>query len=152
MCHQQDDYMREIERIAAAAELGPVIHDNPLLDPSFFAKALDGQLLDSFGDEWLRAACPEERAAERQALRALWELDPRFRDPDSPFARYQEAMFELALALYTAGLRHGAAFENLRRTVVGEVTLCRACQGVGVDRTGETCLGCEGAGTVARRR
>ena len=36
MCHQQDDYMREIERIAAAAELGPVIHDNPLLDPSRF--------------------------------------------------------------------------------------------------------------------
>jgi hypothetical protein len=43
----------------------------------------------------------------------------------------------------------GAAFENLRRTVVGERTGCRTCWSAGITNDGATCVECGGSGVVA---
>ncbi|MBA3274442.1 MAG: hypothetical protein H0T72_01515 [Chloroflexia bacterium] len=58
-------------------------------------------------------------------------------------------MMNIFYAAYEAGLRHGAAYEHLRRAVVGEVIQCRKCVGLGASKAGVLCRHCGGTGTVA---
>jgi len=63
------------------------------------------------------------------------------------------------MASYDAGIRHGAAYENLRRSVIGDLVQCRDCWGTGTVTWGmdipadehEVCASCGGSGTVALR-
>jgi RecJ-like exonuclease len=67
------------------------------------------------------------------------------------FGDYEAAFFNFVMASYTAGIRHGAAYENLRRSVVGELIQCDACWGVGATEDRDVCAACGGTGTVALR-
>ncbi len=141
------------ERIAAAEILDQRISDNPILDPGSFPDEIDGRLSGAFEDDWMGSICPQESALERQAL-AVFERDyPAIVNSPSPnsFWRYQEEVFAYAIAMYRAGLRHGAAYEHLRSSVVGELKQCRDCWGAGMTRKGDICGTCSGNGTVAHR-
>ena len=142
----------EAERIAAAKALDIHVSDNLLLDPAGFAREMDGILGGQIGDEWLGLICPELHAAERQTLEALYKTYPALDGRGkTPWSDYQEAIFALALDLYSVGIRHGAAYEHLRRSVVGEISVCRGCFGAGVTHDDEACTGCGGTGTVAMK-
>lgn len=154
MSHEQHDYMDEFERIAAEAYLHNNKPESPIRDPEKFAN--EAQLLigyhSEFTNDWIYAICPEEHAAERRALHEAGQHQAAIPAPArQALERYQERLFELAIALYDAGVKHGAAYEHLRRSVVGEVSMCWPCHGVGAMKNGETCGECGGTGTVARR-
>lgn len=141
------------ERIAAIEPLTRTVSDNPILDPGSFPEEIDGRLSGAFEDDWMGSICPQESALERQALEAFERDYPAIVNSPSPnsFWRYQEEVFAYALALYRAGLRHGAAYEHLRSSVVGERKQCRDCYGAGMTRKGDICGTCSGNGTVAHR-
>jgi DnaJ-class molecular chaperone len=50
--------------------------------------------------------------------------------------------------MYQAGVRHGAAYEHLRRSVIGDLVQCRACIGLGATKQEDTCTSCGGTGVV----
>ncbi len=61
----------------------------------------------------------------------------------------EAAFFNFVMGAYSAGIRHGAAYEGLRRTVIGEVVQCKDCWGVGATKHRDVCASCGGTGTVA---
>lgn len=150
------------ERIAAAEVLNQRISENPALDPAGFAD--EAQVLigyhsgDELSNDWLGSIVPEERAGYERAQEAFLELEPHLRTEigtpitDDPrraaFWNLADAMFLFAIRSYDAGVRHGAAYENLRRSVIGETKHCLRCQGGGVTRDGATCPACGGVGVV----
>ena len=125
------------------------ISDNDMMDPGLFAGDIYSHIL-THHDEWLDAICPDEAAAARKALAAFKREYPAIaNDGRNSFWGHQETMLAYALSLYDAGLRHGASYEHLRRSVVGDVGRCRECWGAGITKDGNTCTSCGGTGTIA---
>jgi len=142
------------ERRAAIAALEAVQDPEPIVDPALFAKNTYWSLsndddIESFG--WVVMA--EEQGAFAQARAALYDAEPHLRTVpfEHPINEFDNQMMDLFYAAYEAGLRHGAAYEHLRRSVVGEVIQCRPCVGLGANKAGECCCHCGGTGTVALR-
>lgn len=141
------------ERVSAMHSLDAVVSENPLLDPGTFATDTDAYIGDH-NDAWWSAISPETWAAYQQAERAFEAMLPWMRDNEPVYRAYNElsaATLSFALESHRSGIRQGAAFENLRRLVVGETTGCRTCWSVGLTKTGETCSTCGGTGTVAMK-
>lgn len=136
------------ERIAAAEVLNQRVSSSETLDPGTFAETTYSSLAGDLDNEWAGCICPEEHAAERRALREFHLVHPEFDHDISAFSEYQESVYALAIALYSAGLRHGAAYEGLRRSVVGERMTCDTCWGAGITRAGHDCPTCRGTGLV----
>lgn len=141
------------ERLAAAEILDQHSTGGVMENPAMFADeagmTVSGHLDGWFDSAWWAHVCPEDSAAERKALKAFEREWPGVATGRrNTFWHYQEAVFSLAIAMYTAGLRHGATYENLRRTVVGDVRQCRPCWGTGIDDHGQDCPACGGAGLV----
>lgn len=142
------------ERREAIAALDVTTDGDPILTPSAFAKETyfslsDDDDIESFG--W--AVMAKEEGEFAQARQALYNAEPHLRTVpfEHPINEFDNQMMNVFYAAYEAGLRHGAAYEHLRRTVVGEVIQCRPCVGLGADKAGERCSHCGGTGTVALR-
>lgn len=149
------------ERIAAAQILGSESSSRIMLDPGKFAQKIAysvGNELGEFSHDWYGVVAPVEHAEYDQARERLGHmLSAHGIGGYRECGDYDAATLSLIMAMYDAGLRHGAAFENLRRSMVGEVVTCRACLGTGATyepETGKvnhhsTCTTCGGTGTVA---
>jgi hypothetical protein len=149
------------ERIAAAQVLDQDVSSRVMLDPGKFAREIhlstgNGEI----GNDWYGVLCPEESADYSQARTKLERVAEStgvnlYRTVDD----YDAAATSLYLAMYDAGLRHGAAYEHLRRSLVGETVTCTACWSTGMtydEGTGKThrntiCKTCGGTGTVAMK-
>ncbi len=127
-------------------------------DPVSFA--LDTER--SIAEELIDLQAPEELATYVQARAAvLRDLPILAALPcDHSWHKVDEAAFAWAGAAYMKGVAAGAAYENLRRALVGPTRPCPTCFGVGrVDEDGKramtgggaTCAPCAGIGTVAVR-
>lgn len=141
------------ERVTVAQVLGEDGPARPILNPATFAIEIHremGNLTLAFGNDWYGVLCPEEGAELSKMSHALRrvasEAGINLFDAVGDFEGAAVSMF---LAMYEAGLRHGASYENLRRSIVGETVGCLPCQGVGLSQAGETCGNCGGTGTVA---
>ena len=99
----------------------------------------------------------------KRARLALVTLLPELGDvpSDHPFIRLDEAVYAIWGDVWFEGIRAGAAFENLRRELLGAQQSCIACDGLGVvDGRGKRisgysapprtkrCPECAGAGLV----
>ncbi len=128
-------------------------------DPASFADGFDG--IDT-GDLCDHIAAVE-MAEYKQAREAVLTSLPLLRDvrSDHPWHKMDEAALGMWITAWAAGIRAGAAYENLRLALVGPRRLCRACHGIG--RTGpagevlyghhdqvefQACATCEGVGTA----
>jgi hypothetical protein len=125
------------------------------LDPGRFAADemyghLPGTSDTQFHFDWYGSIVPEQYG---EYIRATQQLEAYFAgagiDAFRVFNDYQAAHFNYSEAIYQCGLRHGAAFENLRRAVIGDVVTCQACRSLGATKDGNTCRVCGGTGTVA---
>jgi hypothetical protein len=141
------------ERIAAAQLLGGDVSQRVMLDPGKFAREINlemGNAQEAIMNDWMGVICPEEQAEYSQAHRQLERVASAAGiDLYRTIGDYDAAAVSLYLAMYDAGLRHGAAYENLRRSMVGELVACTACWSTGVTRDDTTCKTCGGTGTVA---
>lgn len=139
------------ERIAAAEVLNQRISDNPVLDPGTFAVDANSTASNSFGNDWFCAVNAEADADWRHKREVLFEAMPELRNvrPGHPYIAFEESLFNFVQQAYSEGLRHGAAFENLRREVIGDLSQCRTCWGIGLTEQGYTCTSCGGTGIVA---
>lgn len=142
------------ERIAAAEILGQEVSSRVMLDPGKFAKEISLTMgnSDEIGNDWYGVICPEEHADN---LRAEQRIHESFRrhglDAFQECGDFESASLSFALAMYDAGIRQGAAFENLRRSMVGEFVQCMKCFGTGSNEDGGGCKTCGGNGTVAMK-
>ncbi len=134
--------------VPPTAERVAAIH---LLDPAAFAARVDGILGGQMDDEWLRAINPVEHAAYVQARNRLQEAVTVTDTEEGRryYGDYEAAFFDFVMGACSAGIRHGAAYENLRRSVIGEVVQCKNCWGVGATKHRGLCGSCGGTGTVA---
>ncbi len=139
------------ERVAAVQLLDQEVSANTLLDPGGFATRVDGILGGQMDDEWLRAINPVEHAAYVQARNRLQEAVTVTDTEEGRryYGDYEAAFFDFVMGACSAGIRHGAAYENLRRSVIGEVVQCKNCWGVGATKHRGLCGSCGGTGTVA---
>jgi hypothetical protein len=146
---QRDREPSMADRIAAARQLDAPLSDSPLLDPGAFAADASNRL--SSRDDWWAAINPEQHAAYRQAQHAFERLVPWHADPQlwNAYNAFLSELVDFAMVSYETGVRHGAAYEHLRQSVVGELRQCPTCRGVGVISPEETCPACQGTGTVA---
>lgn len=137
------------DRIAAARQLDAPLSDDPLRDPGAFAADASNRL--SSRDDWWAAINPEQHAAYRQAQHAFERLVPWHSDQQlwNAYNAFISELFDFAMVSYETGVRHGAAYEHLRQSVVGELRQCPTCRGVGLTSEEETCPECRGTGTVA---
>ncbi len=137
------------ERIAAMKALNVPVSETVLLDPGSFAQELYGTLANEH--DWFEGMDPEQHAKYVKAEHAFVTAIPWLKDHRPTkllYNDYSNETFMFIMSAYYAGLRHGAAFENLRRSVVGDTALCHGCWGLGITNAGETCS-CGGTGTVA---
>lgn len=137
------------ERVDAAQLLDRTIHESPVVDPATFAGEVNGLLMDSLADDWLPAINAEAYGRYVQARNALYDAYPASETGITPVSTFEETVFAMIDEFYLAGIRHGAAFEHLRREAVGNVSTCKRCWGVGIRKTGATCNECRGTGMVA---
>jgi hypothetical protein len=88
-----------------------------------------------------------------QGRKAFLDAEPAIRNAPypHPFHTLDDAVTGLVMAAYDAGLRHGAAYEHLRRSVIGDLVQCRTCWGVGMTKDEATCTNCGGTGVVAMK-
>jgi hypothetical protein len=144
------------ERLAALSVLDQAASARAVLDPRQFADQLYGVLPGSatsdFDHDWYGAIAPVEHAAYRQAQQRIEAFFDNLglRAFDRP-GDYDATFCTFVQAMYQAGLRHGAAYEHLRRSVIGDLVQCRTCNGVGVPKEENTCISCGGIGTVAMK-
>jgi hypothetical protein len=143
------------ERIAAMTQLNQRASANILIDPGAFAVDA-GQMLSEtpeWGEDWIGALHPECGAKYMQARKAFLDAEPAIRDAPvgHPFNTLDDAVTALVMVAYDAGVRHGAAYEHLRRMVIGDLVQCRACWGVGATEHEDVCPSCGGTGTVAMK-
>ncbi len=114
----------------------------------------------SIAEELIDYQAPEEVAAYLQARAAMVQALPLLADLPShhPWHLLDEVAFAWAGRCYMKGVAAGAAYEQLRRTLVGPTRSCPTCFGHGkLDEdgrrstagNGETCARCAGVGTVA---
>lgn len=139
------------ERIAAIQMLDQPVSDHPALDPVLFTREAYGAAAENLGNDWDSALDPEAHAAYVQARKAVLRAEPQIKAAGfhHPWSKFEDASMNLMMAGYHSGLRHGAAFENLRRTVIGDLSQCRTCWGVGITEIGQACRSCGGNGVVA---
>lgn len=140
------------ERVAALQILDQKGPSEILLNPGVFANEASltlGYNAREFDEKWVAAITPEEWAEYTQACNQLSNVLERHGIPWQEAGDFESAATALLLASYDAGIRHGAAFENLRRSVVGEITGCPACIYTGLAKDGASCGICGGTGTVA---
>ncbi len=141
------------ERVAAIHLLDQEVSPKQVLDPATFASEVDGILGGKLDDEWLMAINPTQHAAYARAVedvrREVAILDTK--EAYRLYGDWEAAVFNYIMGSYSAGIRHGAAYENLRRAVVGEVVHCRDCWGVGATKHRDVCAACGGSGTVTLR-
>ncbi len=137
------------ERVAAMKALNVPASDVALLDPGSFAQELDATLSNEH--DWFEGLDPTQHAKYVQAEHAFISAIPWLKDHRPTkllYNEYSNETFNFIMSAYSSGLRHGAAFENLRRSVVGETAQCHVCWGLGINLAGETCS-CGGTGIVA---
>lgn len=153
MSPTRHDVLKIAECMAAMQLLEQDVSTRPLLDPATFASEVDGLLGGALEDEWLSSINAKEHAAYVQAVEVVRREVTALSGPESMriLGDWECAVFDFIMGAYSAGVRHGAAYENLRRSVVGETTTCRACRSVGITKDGNTCASCGGTGTVALR-
>jgi hypothetical protein len=142
------------ERLAAMHALAQPVSDRIALDPVAFATTVEATLpingIDRFSLDWDGAIAPEAYAAYTRAAGTLHRvLVEHGIHPLDACDDFEAAHFNLTTTMYDAGLRHGAAFEHLRRSVIGDVAVCMACRGLGFTGTDDVCVTCGGTGTVA---
>ena len=94
---------------------------------------------------------PAQHAAYRQAQHGFESLVPWHANQPlwHAYNAFLTEMFNFMMVSYETGVRHGAAYEQLRQSVVGDLRQCPTCRAVGVSPAGETCPECQGTGTVA---
>ena len=135
------------------ASLG-VDHPAGLYDPTTFAHVLDTR--SPWGDALSGHLAPELEAEYVQARAAVLRQVPIL-EGLSAWHDMDEASFGWSCRAYMEGVAAGAAYENLRRALVGPVRGCARCWGVGSLGEGgrrtnlggvEPCPDCKGAGTV----
>jgi hypothetical protein len=143
------------ERIAVAHTLSGDTFARIALSPTLFTDEMYASLPsagadDQFCHDWYGSIAPEETAEYDQATD---QLQRYFRgagvDAFHLFLDYTAAFNNLAEAMYQTGLQHGAAFENLRRVLVGDVVKCVPCGSTGLSKAADICTSCGGTGTVA---
>ena len=155
----------DLHRLAAQAHAKGVTLLQECLTGAWFATSASrpGQIHRLTGfSELTELQAPEEMALYKQIRSAvLRELPILNRVPaDHPWVKLDEAALALWCASWMAGVAAGAAYENLRRTLVGPRRVCPQCWGVGTagprrsdrdpDAGGtEVCPTCAGNGTVA---
>lgn len=142
------------QRCAAIAMLERVEAPDQIADPAMFAKEVHyTPTNDDEVNGWAWAVAAREHGEFAQAREALYAAEPQLRTVPfaHPINRFDNALHGLFYAVYEAGLRHGAAFEHLRRAVIGDIVQCRECVGLGASSTGDVCRHCGGTGTVALR-
>jgi hypothetical protein len=139
------------ERVAAVQLLDREVPPRHVLDPCKFAGRVDGILGGALDNDWLGAINPTGHAAYAQAWEALGSAVSASGDAAMlrPYWGYEGVVFDFIMSAYYAGIRHGAAYENLRRSVVGELAQCEDCWGVGATDDRDVCTTCGGTGTVA---
>ncbi len=124
-------------------------------DPVAFAMDVEG----SIAEELVNLQVPEALARYVQARAEMVRALPLLADLpcQHPWHLLDQEAFAWASASYLQGVAAGAAYEHLRRTVVGSTRSCPQCWGMGrLDEdgkragmgTGETCGTCAGAGVV----
>ncbi len=127
-----------------------------IYDPVSYAMELEGIDLPPLAEH----IAPEAMAAYRQARATMVQAVPVLADlPVShPWTKVDEAAMALWCDAWTAGVRAGAAYEQLRQAVLGPTRVCGACDGFGIAGKGapdvhadayERCRACGGVGTVA---
>jgi len=127
-------------------------------DPISFAEGIDGLDMEALTEH----QAPEDMALYKQMrAKMLREFPELLHVPaDHPWVTLDETALALWCASWMAGVRAGAAYENLRQALVGPRHVCRGCWGVGSigprepnhdpDLGGpEVCPDCAGNGTVA---
>ncbi|MDP9357780.1 MAG: twin-arginine translocation signal domain-containing protein [Chloroflexota bacterium] len=130
--------------------------DIDVYDPVRFAEVMDGVDMPEVAGH----VTPAELAAYKQLrgalLRELPILDGM--PANHPWHLMDEAALGMATQAWMAGVRAGAAYENLRRALVGPTRSCSACWVIGsVDPNGkrsdaggpEPCSMCQGNGVIA---
>lgn len=143
----------------AAAELDKALANVPakterdsVLDPVGFAERLNG--ID-FGFNGFCVA-PEEEADLMRLFHELEQEVPELKTKPRARELYNElsdAAFDYAIESGWAGVRAGAAYENLRLALLGPTRICPEClsyferHGMGPSR--EECTRCGGTGVVA---
>jgi len=135
---------------AAAAMRALEVPHSPVrtLDPGTFAQDTHGCMGDT-DDLWNSCIVPVEWATYKQAKLQLETAVPALTDRRhwTPVNNLDDAVVAMMSAAHAAGLRQGASFEHLRRSLVVDHSHCRTCWGVGVD-AGAVCGVCGGSGVV----
>lgn len=150
------------ERIAAAQILDQETSSRAMLDPHQFAREIGlemGNANEVFSNDWYGVVCPEMHAKYAQARVVVDQvLADNGINAYHEIGDYDGATFDFAMAMYDAGVRHGSAYEHLRRSVVGETVQCTECWGTGLQKDadhkrlqGTVCPTCGGTGTVAMK-
>ncbi len=141
------------ERVAAVQLLDRDVSPTTVLDSARFADKVDGILGMHLDDARLEVIIPEEHAAFVRARDRLQEAVTVTNTEERRryYGDYEAAFFNFVMGAYNAGIRHGAAYENLRQSVIGELAQCPDCWGVGATRQRDVCASCGGTGTVALR-
>lgn len=104
----------------------------PMPSPTAFAEDLRQVMdLDSFG--WFVDGAPEQCAAYRKALQAVADVAPGLLPMHGVglMSELEDAVMNLALASWNAGVGVGAEIEHLRQALLRPVQLCHRCHGSG---------------------
>jgi hypothetical protein len=142
------------DRIAAMQVLDQTASARVALDPGKFADQMYGVLpgngVEDFDHDWYGSIAPEAYADYAQARERIEQFFTKLwiRSTDL-IGDYDAAFFNFVMAVHQAGVRHGSAYEHLRRTVIGDLVQCRTCHGVGATKHEDVCYACGGTGTVA---
>ena len=132
----------------------------PIFQPATYAEKLAGYVMwemDRHLDHGaLTFFAPQEAAEFNLVERRLYAEIPGLES--ARFHEMNEAAMGWVNAAYVAGVRHGAAYEALRRELVGPVGQCPKCWGYGhlqddgsiahTGQPGHACEFCNGAGFV----
>lgn len=139
------------DRVAAMKLLDQPVSSHPVLDPATFAWETDGAGSEHLGNDWGCAINAEMHAEWIQNRASLIAVVPSLAGQpfNHPFTKYEQTAFDLSVRAYSVGIRHGAAYEHLRRAVIGDMSQCRTCWGVGVTDSRHACRSCGGTGVVA---
>jgi hypothetical protein len=133
------------------------IADRTMLDPGSFALEITSHLgnqLDQFSNDWYAVMAPEAEAEYRQVSDRLQKIAKAHGvGLYDAVGDYGAAATGLFLEMFSAGLRQGAAYENLRRSMVRETVICMDCFGHGHERGNDKspCTTCGETGLVAMK-
>jgi hypothetical protein len=160
---------RQAMKLASAIAAGKIAlpaatEAAPIFQPARYAHQLSGYVayeMDEHLDHGaLTFMAPVEEAEFNSAERAVFEAVPSLKSApfDHPIRKLQEVAIVWANQIYVVGVQHGAAYESLRRELIGPVGECPQCWGYGLIATdggwatggqsGTLCTLCNGAGSA----